>query len=73
MPFKGPPGLTSREKGGVGGKSKGSALGGRGAALAQKLLVLGGGGVLPETTQDDHGSGKGDERCAVAHCVQGLD
>lgn len=28
--------------------------------------------ILPEATQDDHGSGEGDEGRAVANCVQGL-
>lgn len=29
-------------------------------------------GLSPEAAQDDHGSGEGDERCAVANCVKGL-
>lgn len=29
-------------------------------------------GLSPEAAQDDHGSGEGDERCAVANCVEGL-
>lgn len=29
-------------------------------------------GLSPEAAQDDHGSGEGDEGCAVADCVEGL-
>lgn len=39
----------------------------RWAAITRRLS-----GISPETTQDDHGSGEGDEGRAVANCVQGL-